>query len=699
MLKFGKGVVKYRIPILILCIAMLIPSVFGIMKTRINYDVLTYLPEETETVVGQNIMTDEFGLGAFSEVIVEGMEPKDVSKLKGEIEKIDHVASVVWYDDLLDTSVPMEILPKKYYDVFNSGDATMMAVFFDTATSADETIEAVGQIRKTVGENCFVTGMSAMVTDLRDLCEKEEPVYVAIAVICATVIMMLFMDSFLVPFIFLASIGIAIVWNLGSNVFMGEISYITKALSAVLQLAVTMDYSIFLYSSYTEQKARFNGDKERAMAHAISATITSVTGSSITTIAGFIALCFMSFTLGKDLGIVMAKGVAFGVIGCVTTLPAMLLIFDKAIEKTRHKVLLPKMEKLAHWITSHAWVSLVAFFILLVPAFIGYRNTDVYYDLGSTLPETMDYVVANNKLEQDFDLGSTHMILADSSVSQKDMEAMLNEMEDVDGVKDALGLSSVVGSSVPQEIIPKDVRDVLQSENYQLILINSEYKTATDEVNEQITRLNEILKKYDEGGMLIGEAPCTKDLITITDHDFKVVDAISIAAIFLIIAIVFKSISLPVILVAAIELAIFINLGIPFYTGTQLPFIAPICISTIQLGATVDYAILMTTRYRKERTVYGRGKKESVTTALTVSIPSIVTSALGFFAATFGVALYSDVDIIGSLCNLMARGAIISMFVVIFILPSMLLLLDKLICNTTIGMKKSVKEAAKKAVV
>ena len=699
MLKFGKGVVKYRIPILILCIAMLIPSVFGIMKTRINYDVLTYLPEETETVVGQNIMTDEFGLGAFSEVIVEGMEPKDVSKLKGEIEKIDHVASVVWYDDLLDTSVPMEILPKKYYDVFNSGDATMMAVFFDTATSADETIEAVGQIRKTVGENCFVTGMSAMVTDLRDLCEKEEPVYVAIAVICATVIMMLFMDSFLVPFIFLASIGIAIVWNLGSNVFMGEISYITKALSAVLQLAVTMDYSIFLYSSYTEQKARFNGDKERAMAHAISATITSVTGSSITTIAGFIALCFMSFTLGKDLGIVMAKGVAFGVIGCVTTLPAMLLIFDKAIEKTHHKVLLPKMEKLAHWITSHAWVSLVAFFILLVPAFIGYRNTDVYYDLGSTLPETMDYVVANNKLEQDFDLGSTHMILADSSVSQKDMEAMLNEMENVDGVKDALGLSSVVGSSVPQEIIPKDVRDVLQSENYQLILINSEYKTATDEVNEQITRLNEILKKYDEGGMLIGEAPCTKDLITITDHDFKVVDAISIAAIFLIIAIVFKSISLPVILVAAIELAIFINLGIPFYTGTQLPFIAPICISTIQLGATVDYAILMTTRYRKERTVYGRGKKESVTTALTVSIPSIVTSALGFFAATFGVALYSDVDIIGSLCNLMARGAIISMFVVIFILPSMLLLLDKLICNTTIGMKKSVKEAAKKAVV
>ena len=668
MLKFGKGVVKYRIPILILCIAMLIPSVFGIMKTRINYDVLTYLPEETETVVGQNIMTDEFGLGAFSEVIVEGMEPKDVSKLKGEIEKIDHVASVVWYDDLLDTSVPMEILPKKYYDVFNSGDATMMAVFFDTATSADETIEAVGQIRKTVGENCFVTGMSAMVTDLRDLCEKEEPVYVAIAVICATVIMMLFMDSFLVPFIFLASIGIAIVWNLGSNVFMGEISYITKALSAVLQLAVTMDYSIFLYSSYTEQKARFDGDKERAMAHAISATITSVTGSSITTIAGFIALCFMSFTLGKDLGIVMAKGVVFGVIGCITTLPAMLLIFDKAIEKTRHKVLLPKMEKLAHWITSHAWVSIVAFFILLVPAFIGYRNTDVYYDLGSTLPETMDYVVANNKLEQDFDLGSTHMILADSSISQKDMEAMLNEMKDVDGVKDALGLSSVVGSSVPQEIIPKDVRDILQSENYQLILINSEYKTATDEVNEQITQLNEILKKYDEGGMLIGEAPCTKDLITITDHDFKVVDAISIAAIFLIIAIVFKSISLPVILVAAIELAIFINLGIPFYTGTQLPFIAPICISTIQLGATVDYAILMTTRYRKERTVYGRGKKESVTTALTVSIPSIVTSALGFFAATFGVALYSDVDIIGSLCSLMARGAIISMFVVIFIL-------------------------------
>ncbi len=695
MLKFGKGVVKHRVAILILCVAMLIPSVFGIMKTRINYDVLTYLPEDTETVIGQDVLTDEFGLGAFSEVIVEGMEPKDVSKLKEKIEQVDHVASVIWYDDLLNTSVPMEILPKKYYDAFNSGDATMMAVFFDTATSADETIEAVTQIRKVVDKNCYVTGMSAMVTDLRDLCEREEPVYVAIAVVCATVIMMLFMDSFLVPFIFLLSIGMAIIWNLGSNVFMGEISYITKALSAVLQLAVTMDYSIFLYSSYNEQKVRFNGDKERAMAHAISATITSVTGSSITTIAGFLALCFMSFTLGKDLGIVMAKGVVFGVIGCITTLPAMLLIFDKAIEKTHHKALLPSMEKMAKWITKHAWVSIVAFVIVLVPAFYGYQHTDVYYDLGATLPESMDYTVATQKLDEDFQLGSTHMILADSSVSQKDMERMIKEIDQVDGVKEALGMSSIVGANVPEEILPESARSVLESENYKLILINSEYKTATDEVNAQISEINDILKKYDEGGMLIGEAPCTKDLITITDHDFKVVDAISIAAIFLIIAVVFKSASLPFILVAAIELAIFINLGIPCYTGTQLPFIAPICISTIQLGATVDYAILMTTRYRKERTVYGHDKKESVTTALSVSIPSIITSALGFFAATFGVAVYSDVDIIGSLCNLMARGAIVSMIVVIFILPSMLLLLDKLICCTTFGMKKAAKKGGK----
>lgn len=690
MIKFGKGVVKYRVQILIVCILLLIPSVFGIVKTRINYDMLTYLPEDMDTVVGQDILMDDFGKGAFSTIIIEGMEEKDVSRLKAEIEKVDHVDSVIWYDSILDVSVPMELLPDDVYDVFNTKDATMMAVFFDTSTSADETQDAIRDIRGLVGENCFVTGMSAMVTDLKDLCEKEEPLYVGLAVLCAVAAMMLFMDSFLIPFVFLLSIGMAILWNLGTNIFLGEISYITKALSAVLQLAVTMDYSIFLWNSYSEQKVRFGGDKERAMAHAISNTVTSVAGSSVTTIAGFLALCFMSFTLGKDLGLVMAKGVIFGVIGCVTTLPAMILIFDKPIEKTRHKALLPKMDGVAKFVTKHAWAFLVAFVIILIPAYHGYSKTEKYYDLGATLPADMDYVVANTKLQEEFDMGSTHMILVDSSLSQKDMKAMMNEIDAVDGVKSTLGLSSVVGTAIPEEVLPSSLTGILKGGRYELLMISSEYKTASDEVNSQIARINDILKKYDENGMLIGEAPCTKDLIEVTDHDFTVVDAISIIAIFVIIALVFKSASLPFILVAVIEFAIFINLGIPYYTNIQLPFIAPICISTIQLGATVDYAILMTTRYKKER-VNGKDKKEAVTTALSASIPSIIVSALGFFAATFGVALYSDIDIISSLCSLMARGAIVSMFAVILVLPSMLMLLDKVVCATTFGMRKRKK--------
>ncbi len=696
MLKFGKGVVKCRVLIVVLAILLIIPSVYGMAKTRINYDMLNYLPDSMDTVKGQDILMDDFGKGAFSLVIVKGMEAKQVSALKEKVEKIDNVDSVIWYDSLADISVPMEMLPEKYYDVFNHGDETLMAVFFNTSTSADKTITAIQNLRSTLGKDCFVTGMSALVTDMKELCEKEEPIYVGLAVICATIIMMLFMDSFLIPFIFLASIGIAILWNLGTNVFLGEISYITKALSAVLQLGVTMDYSIFLWHSYSEEKLRYNNDKNKAMAQAIANTVTSVVGSSITTIAGFIALCFMSYKLGSDLGIVMAKGVVFGVIGSVTTLPALILLLDKAIEKTKHKPLIPDMHGVAKWIIKHAPVFLIAFAIIIVPAFYGYQKTNVYYNLGETLPKDMDYVVANTKLKEDFNMGSTHMILADSKMSQKNMKSMMNEIDEIKGVKKTLGLSSVVGSLVPEEIIPSSISEVLKGDKYELLLVSSEYEPASDEVNAQVDSINTVLKKYDKNGMLIGEAPCTKDLIEVTDHDFMVVDWISIIAIFVIIAVVFKNISLPVILVAVIEFAIFINLGLPFYTNTTLPFIAPICISTIQLGATVDYAILMTTRYKKERSL-GQDKKAAVTTALATSIPSIIVSALGFFAATFGVGLYSEVDIISSICNLMARGAIVSMFAVILVLPSMLLLLDKVICNTGMGFKYNKKHSVKKS--
>lgn len=693
MIRFGKWVVKHRIPILILGVLLLIPSVFGMINTRINYDVLTYLPDDIDTVQGQNILLDEFGKGGFSLVMVEGMSEKDTVALETKFKEVDHVSTVLWYDDLADISIPMELLPQKYYDAFNKGDTTMMAVFFDTSTSADETMEAVQQIRKIAGKECYVSGMSAMVTDLKQLCEQQEPVYVAIAVLLATAAMMLFMDSWVIPLVFLMNIGMAILWNLGSNLFLGEISYITKALAAVLQLAVTMDYSIFLWHSYNEQKVRFSGDKERAMAHAISNTVTSVVGSSITTVAGFIALCFMSFTLGRDLGIVMAKGVLLGVIGCVTTLPAMILLFDRILEKTKHRTLLPDMNRFASGITHHSWIFLIVFAVLLIPSVYGYSNTGVYYDLGDSLPKDMEYVIANTKLQDDFDMASTHMILADAKMSSKDAQSMLREIDKVDGVKFSIGLNSLLGSQVPEEVLPDSIKNVLKSDRYQLILVSSKYKVASDEVNAQVDSINNILKKYDSSGMLIGEAPCTKDLITITDHDFAVVDAISIVAIFLIIAIVFKSITLPVILVAVIELAIFINLGIPFYTGTTLPFIAPICISTIQLGATVDYAILMTTRYRKERSL-GNEKRAAITTALSASIPSIIVSAMGFFAATFGVGIYSDIDIISSICMLMARGAIISMLCVIFILPAMFMLLDKVICATSVGFKPHRKETA-----
>lgn len=686
-MRFSKAVVRGRVAILILTVLLMIPAVFGMLETRINYDMLNYLPDGMDTVIGQNALLEDFGKGAFSFIVVENMPEKDVAALQEKLESVEHVETVLWYNSLMDTSIPMQLLPDKLYDAFNTGDATMMAVFFDTATSADETMDAIREIRSIAGKQCFVSGMSALVTDLKDLCEQEEPIYVAIAVVLACVAMMVFLDSWLIPFVFLASIGAAILLNLGSNWFMGEISYITKALSAVLQLAVTMDYSIFLWHSYNEQRAIYP-DKCEAMAHAISATLTSVVGSSITTIAGFLALCFMSFTLGRDLGIVMAKGVLLGVLSCVTVLPSLILLLDKPLQKTRHRSILPKMDGVAKGVTK-VFPVFLALFVVLAPVFyFAYdkTNDEVYYDMGQCLPEDMEYVIANSKLSEEFDIASTHMLLVDASLPSKQVRSMISDMEQVDGVKYVLGLESVVGAGVPEEILPDSVRSILKSDQWELLLINSEYKVASDEVNAQIDSLNAILKKYDPTGMLIGEAPCMKDMIETTDHDFKVVNAVSILAIFLIILLVDRSISLPFLLIAVIELAIFINLGLPHFLGQSLPFIAPICISTIQLGATVDYAILMTTRYKAER-LAGKEKRPAVITALSTSIPSIIVSGMGLFAATFGVAIYSDIDIISSMCMLMARGAIVSMLCVILILPALLLLCDRLVCATTLGMR------------
>lgn len=688
-MKFSKAVVKCRIPILICALLLMIPSVLGMAATRVNYDMLNYLPEDMDTVIGQNELLDDFHKGAFSFLILEDMPMKDAAALKEQVERVEHVDTVLWYDSLLDISVPMELLPDKLYQAFNTENATMMAVFFDTSTSSDVTMETIREIRSIAGERCFVSGMSALVTDLKDLCEVEEPIYVGIAVALACAAMLLLLDSWLVPFVFLAGIGMMILMNLGSNFFLGEISYVTKALSAVLQLAVTMDYSIFLWNSYNEQCRHYDDNRE-AMAHAIQATLTSVLGSSITTIAGFIALCFMSFTMGRDLGIVMAKGVLLGVVGCVTVLPSLILVFDKPLQKTRHRSLIPNMEKLAGGVVKAFPVFLVIFALILPPALYGYNraNGEVYYDMGQCLPEDMEYVIAEGKLRDDFGIASTHMLLVDADVPSKDVRAMAKEMKAVDGVKYVLGMETVVGSRIPEALLPESLAGKLKSDNWRLLLINSEYKVASDAVNSQLEQLNDILKRYDQGGMLIGEAPCMKDMIQTTGHDFKMVNAVSIVAIFLIIALVEKSFTLPLILIAVIEAAIFVNLGLPHYLGQSLPFIAPICISTIQLGATVDYAILMTTRYKVER-IGGADKKKAVHTALAASIPSVIVSGMGLFAATFGVAVYSEIDIISSMCMLMARGAVISMVSVIFVLPALLLLCDKLICATTAGMRQS----------
>lgn len=689
MEKFGRKVVQLRIPILLLGLALLIPSLLGYVNTRVNYDILSYLPRDIETMVGQDILVDEFGTGAFSMFVVEGMEPKDVVRLKQEIEQVEHVEKVIWYDTVMDISVPMELMPDGIYEAFNSGDATMMAIIFDETTSADGTMEAIENIRKVADKNCFLSGMSAVVTDTKNLSEREAPIYVCIAVLLSCLVLSLTMDSFLIPFLFLMSIGMAILYNLGSNVFMGEISYITKALSAVLQLGVTMDYSIFLWHSYQENKQGAADNKE-AMAIAISETITSVVSSSMTTVAGFIALCFMSFTLGMDLGVVMAKGVVFGVITCVTVLPSMILVFDKALVKTKHKALLPDMKGVGDFVTKHYRIFVLLFVAALFPAIFGYKNTTVYYNLDETLPKDLASIIANEKLNEAFDMNATHMLLLRADLPAKDVKSMADEMKAVGGVNWILGLNAVKGDSIPDELIPDSLKGALMSDNWQLLLVGSQYKVASEEVNDQCRRLSAICKAYDSKGMLVGEAPCTKDLIEITDKDFNTVSVVSVGVIFLIIMLVFKSVSLPVILVSVIEMAIFVNMGIPYYTGTQIPFIASVVIGTIQLGATVDYAILMTTRYRKER-YDGVEKREAVTIACQSSVKSIVVSALSFFAATFGVGLYSNIDMISSLCTLMARGALISMVSVIFILPSMFMIFDRIIIRKKAAVQKGVQ--------
>ncbi|MDO5383131.1 MAG: MMPL family transporter [Eubacteriales bacterium] len=694
MKKFGRVVVKLRIPILILSLLLLIPSAIGYVKTRVNYDILYYLPDEIETMQGQDILLEDFGKGAYAMVVVQDMDVKSTSKLIQKVEDVDHVAKVISYTGIVGEDVPSEILPDKFRKYFENDDSnsTLFAIFFDDTTSSDETMNAILKIREVTEGQAFISGMSAVVTDTKVLSEKETPVYVLIAVILVCIVLAIFMDSILVPVFFMLSIGMAIVYNLGSNIFLGEVSYITKALAAVLQLGVTLDYSIFLWHSYKEAKEEYPSDHKEAMAQAIGNTLISVVGSSITTVAGFIALCFMSFTLGLDLGVVMAKGVVLGVIGCVTILPSMILTFDRALEKTMHKEIMPNFGKLADFIVKHSWIFLLVFLIMLFPALYGYNNTKVYYNLSETLPEDLDCTQANKKIEENFDMNSIYMILADSHMSTDTANEMMDKVKEVDGIEFALGLDTFLKSGIPEEILPSSLVSELKGSDYQIMMVATNYKIASDEVNAQIDKVNDIVKSYDAKAMVIGEAPCTKDLITITDKDFKIVSIVSIAAIFVIIFFVLKSVSLPIILVAAIEFAIFVNMGIPYYTGTEIPFIASVVIGTIQLGATVDYAILMTTRYKRERS-QGFTKKESITTALATSIPSIIVSALGFFAATFGVGMIASVDMIGSLCTLMARGAIISMFVVIFILPSLFVVFDKIIIHTSLGFLPKKKSA------
>ena len=697
MVKTGKWIAKHRILIVLIGILLLIPSVIGTIKTRINYDILSYLPESLETVKGQDVMVDEFGTGAFSMVVVEDMPLKDVQKLKNKFEEIEHVKKVLWYDDIADISVPTSMMPKDLKNIFFADDSTMMLVLFDNTTSSDEAMEAVTNMRAIADKQCFISGMSGVVTDIKNLCLQELPIYVAIAALFSFIVLEITGTSFVVPILFLLCIGISILYNMGTNIFLGEISYLTQALVAILQLGVTMDYSIFLLDSFEENKKRFPGDKNRAMGHAISNTFKSIVSSSITTVAGFAALCLMTFALGKNLGIVMAKGVIIGVICCVTLLPAIILIFDPLIEKTKHKPLIKNTNRLSGFIIRHYKIWLAVFCIGLLPAVYGNNHTKIYYNIDKSLPSTLDSNVANKKLEDTFDMSTMHIIMMDKNISNANRTTLMKDIEKVDGVKWAFGLNSVFGANVPASMIPKDVKDMLQSDEQELVFVCSKYSSATDESNSQIAAINDLVKKYDSNGMVIGEAPLMKDLQDVTDIDLVNVNVASVAAIFIIIMLVFKSISVPIILVAVIEFAINVNMAIPFFQGLELPFVASIVVGTIQLGATVDYAILMTSRYQKERRK-GFGKKEAVMNAHKACALSIMTSGFSFFAATFGVAWYSKVDMIGAICTLLSRGALISMACVIFILPAMFIIFDKVICKTSIdflGEKAKAKAAAR----
>ena len=690
MKKIGKAIAKGRFLIFILALALLVPSAIGYLNTRVNYDILSYLPESLETVSGQDIMVDEFGMGAFSMVIVEGMDNKDAAALETDLETVNHVKEVLWYDDMLDLSVPVSMIPDSIRDAFFQGDATMMIALFDNTTSADETMEAITDMRKMVGKDCFISGMSGVVTDIKNLALQEMPVYVVIASLLSLLVLLLTTDSFVLPFIFLSSIGFAVVYNMGTNIFLGQISYITQALVAVLQLGVTMDYSIFLLHSYEEAKPNYE-NRNDAMAEAIANTFISVAGSSVTTVAGFAALIFMTFELGRDLGIVMIKGVVIGVICCVTVLPSMILIFEKAIDKTRHKPLLPSMDKISDFIIKHSWIWLILFVVAFVPPRNGNNGVELYYNIDSGLPDTLDSAIANKKLSDEFHMSNVHLIMVDSSLDAKSKKEILNKVEDVDGVKWALGLNSVTGEMIPDSMMPKKLTSKLKSDNYEIMFVCSDYSAATDEVNAQIASINDIVKSYDPTGMVIGEAPLMKDLEDTTSVDLVTVNTVSILAIFVIVMIVFKSISLPAILVTVIEFAIFVNMAFSYYRGISKPFVAPIVVGTIQLGATVDYAILMTNRYKTER-MAGREKHEAISIAHKTSFKSILTSGLSLFAATIGVALYSNIDMILSIVILLCRGAIISMIIVLVLLPAMLTLFDKLICYTTIGMRGCAKK-------
>ena len=688
MVKFGKFITKHKLFILLLGVLLIIPSMIGMIKTRVNYDVLSYLPDSLETVSGQDIMVDEFGMGAFSMVIVENMDNKDVVALKEKLEKVDHVEKIIWYDSVADISLPTDMLPNELKEALFNGDATMMIALFDNTTSSEDTMQAVTDMRNMVKDQAFISGMSGIVTDIKNLVQAELPVYIVIAGILALVVLLITMESIVTPVLFLLCIGLAILYNMGTNIFLGQISYITQALTAVLQLGVTMDYSIFLLESYQANKVRFDNDKERAMAHAISNTFKSVVGSSITTVAGFAALCFMTFALGRDLGIVMAKGVIIGVVVCITLLPSLILFFDKWIDKTTHRAIFPDFHKSSAFITKHRIIPLLIFAVLFVPAFYGNNHVEVYYNLDQGLPQDLDSAIANKKLEEKFNMNNMHILLLKNGLTSKEKNDMKNEIEKVDGVKWVLGMNSIVGANVPDDMIPDKYQDMLKSDNWELQFICSDYKTATDQVNAQIASINDIVKKYSKDSMVIGEAPLTKDLQDVTDIDLATVNYLSIGAIFLIILLTFKSISLPVILVSVIEFAIFLNMSFPYYSGIELPFVASIVIGTIQLGATVDYAILMTTRYHKERVVNQKTKKEAVEIAHKTSMKSIIISGLSFFAVTFGVSAYSSIDMINAICTLLSRGAVISTISVILILPAMLYLFDKVICKTTWDMRK-----------